>query len=119
MLDCAERVLPYFEASYPQDSRPRLAIEAGRAWVRGELPMWEARKLAFPTHAAAREVASNFTACAAARSTGQALAAAHVPTHAPHAATYAAKAVGYEGGDVKEERDWQYNHLLDLYNRGF
>jgi len=116
-LDCAERVLPYFENNYLQDDLPRLAIEAGRAWIRGELPMWEARKSAFPAHAAAREVASDLAACAAARSTGQALGAAHVPAHAPHAATYAAKAVGYAGGDALEERDWQYKHLLDLYSR--
>ena len=31
--DCAERVLPIFEARYPEDLRPRQAIEAARAWV--------------------------------------------------------------------------------------
>lgn len=54
-LDCAGRVLPYFEAKYPEDHRPRSAIEAGHAWVRGELSMWQARKSAFPAHDAARE----------------------------------------------------------------
>ena len=28
--DCAERVLPLFEAAYPEDDRPRRAIETGR-----------------------------------------------------------------------------------------
>ncbi|WP_349680547.1 putative immunity protein, partial [Methanoculleus sp. UBA208] len=32
--DCAERVLPLFEAAYPEDDRPRNAIEACRTWVR-------------------------------------------------------------------------------------
>jgi len=63
--DCAEHVLPYFEEKYPKDNRPRKAIEAGRAWVRGEIAMSEARTAAF---------------------------AAHVAGHAVHAATYAAKA---------------------------
>lgn len=34
--DCAEHVLPFFEEKHPQDDRPRKAIEAGRAWVRGK-----------------------------------------------------------------------------------
>ena len=30
-VDCAERVLPYFEEKYPEDNRPRRAIEALQA----------------------------------------------------------------------------------------
>lgn len=26
-IDCAERVLPYFEENYPEDQRPRQALE--------------------------------------------------------------------------------------------
>ena len=29
--ECAERALPYFAEKYPQDNRPRKAIEAVRA----------------------------------------------------------------------------------------
>ena len=116
-LDCAERVLPYFEDKYPDDNRPRLAIEAGRAWVRDELPMWEARKFALPAHASARTVATDLAACAAARSSGQALGTVHVADHAPHAATYAAKAAGYAKEDINIEREWQYSHLLELYQK--
>jgi hypothetical protein len=35
--DCAEHVLPIWEAAYPEDARPRLAIEAARAYARGEI----------------------------------------------------------------------------------
>ncbi|WP_407650192.1 putative immunity protein, partial [Deinococcus rhizophilus] len=35
--DDAGRVLPLFEATCPTDSRPREAIEAARAWARGEI----------------------------------------------------------------------------------
>lgn len=34
---CADDVLPLFEAKYPDDKRPRLAIEAKRKWLRGEI----------------------------------------------------------------------------------
>src|SRR5665647_614060 len=54
--DCAEHVLPYFEEQYPKDDRPRKAIEAARAWVRGEIALSEARAAAYaavPSDAAA------------------------------------------------------------------
>ncbi len=35
-LDCAERVLPIFERVYPGDDRPRLALEAARAYALGD-----------------------------------------------------------------------------------
>ena len=117
--DCAEHVLPYFEEKYPKDNRPRKAIEAGRAWVRGEIVMSEARTAAFATHAAARDT-NQAAACAAARAAGHAAATAHVAGHAVHAATYAAKAATYAAdpnnadANTAKERNWQYQHLLDL-----
>ena len=117
--DCAEQVLTYFEKKYSKDNRPRKAIEAGRAWVRGEIRMSEVRTAALAAHAAARET-NQASACAAARSAGQAAATAHVPGHAVHAATYAAKAATYAVDsqyaktNTEKERNWQYQHLLDL-----
>jgi hypothetical protein len=35
--------LRLFESSKPADSRPRAAIEQALAWVRGEIPMFQAR----------------------------------------------------------------------------
>lgn len=104
--ECAERVLPHFEAERPSDDRPRRAIEAGRAWVRGELRMTDARKAAFAAHAAARE-AGRPEAVAAARAAGHAAATAHVATHARHAANYAVAAAE----DEAAERTWQTEQL--------
>jgi hypothetical protein len=117
--DCAEHVLPYFEEKYPKDDRPRKAIEAGRAWARGEIKMSEARAAAFAAHAAARDT-NQAAACAVARATGHAAATAHVASHAVHAATYATKAATYAadptdaGVQTSEERIWQLQHLLKL-----
>jgi len=86
--ECAERVLHYFEKEYPRDDRPRKAIEAARAWVRGEIKVGEARAAAIAAHAAARD-AENPAARAAARAAGHAAATVHVAGHAPHAASYA------------------------------
>lgn len=90
-VESAERVLQHFEARHPDDDRPRKAIEAGRAWARGELAMTNARVAAFAAHAAARE-AEHPAARFAARAAGHAAATAHVAGHARHADAYAAKA---------------------------
>lgn len=124
--DCAERVLHYFEEKYPKDNRPRKAIEALRKWVKtGVFKMADIRRDSLAAHAAAREVKENDDAArfaarralSAARSAGQALATAHVPAHAIAAAIYAATAVRDATGSVEataKERDWQYQHLLNL-----
>ena len=110
--DCAEHVLPYFEGIYPEDDRPRKAIEAARAWERGDLPMVDARKAAFASHAAAR-AANNAAAQAAARAAGHAAATAHIADHARHAAAYAIKAAAAEitSNVATAESDWQYRRL--------
>jgi hypothetical protein len=119
--DCAERVLPYFEKNYPGDNRPRVAIEAGRAWARtGVFRMADVREAALAAHAAARDAGGEGAARSAARAAGHALATAHVPRHSIAAAVYAATAVrdGVETADadaaVTRERGWQYQRLLEL-----
>lgn len=111
--DCAERVLSLFEAEYPSDPRPRRAIDGARQWKNGSLSMIEARKLAFAAHAAARQSESK-AAIAAARSAGHAAATAHVPTHAPHAASYARNAKDAVGEDDEAEYLWQNLRLTAL-----
>ncbi|MFN8195906.1 MAG: hypothetical protein U0R80_16715 [Nocardioidaceae bacterium] len=86
----AEHVLPLFEAERPEDPRPREAIEAARAWVRGELPMMRARAAGGHAMAAARDLTG--AARHAAFAAGQAGAVAHVAAHELGAAAYAIKA---------------------------
>lgn len=120
--DCAERVLPYFENKCPKDDRPRKAVEACREWARtGMFKMADVRKVALAAHTAAREVEENSAARFAARATGQALATAHVPTHSIAAATYAVKSIRAADpqnaeDNIAKERNWQYQHLLELEN---
>jgi len=88
---CAGHVLPFFEAAAPGDDRPRRAIEAVRAWTRGETTWQEARMLAFAANAAARE--QRGAAREAAYAAGQAGAVGHVAAHELGAAAYAIRAV--------------------------
>lgn len=96
--ESAESVLAQFEDRHPRDERPRRAIEAGRAWARGELAMTKVREAALAAHAAARE-AGHPAAGFAARAAGQAAATAHVAGHARHAEAYAAKAAAAAIGE--------------------
>jgi hypothetical protein len=114
--DCAEHVLPCFEENYSEDDRPRQALEAGRAWARGELSVSQARDAALAAHAAAR-AADHAAARAAARAAGHAAATAHVAGHARHAAAYAVNAATAAaiptaaGTAAATERDWQCRRL--------
>jgi hypothetical protein len=114
--DCAERALPIFREKYPQEDVPGKAIAAARDWVSGKIDKRTARRAAFASHAAARNVAETPEAIAAARSTGHAAATAHVHKHALPAADYALKAIEAKSGPeaVKAERNWQYNRLIKL-----
>jgi hypothetical protein len=120
-IDCAERVLSHFEEKYPEDDRPRKAIEVCQAWINtGVFRMADIRKASLAAHAAAREVGEDNAARSAARAAGQAVATAHVPTHSIGAANYALQAIYRAASSsdadaaVAKERDWQYQHLLEL-----
>jgi hypothetical protein len=110
--DCAERVLPLFEARAPTDTRPRAAIDGLRAFAGGELRIGAVRALAAAAHAAAREVGDP-AAVAAARAAGQAAGVAHMAAHARGVA-YAAKAAGLAAPDdptaAADELGWQLRH---------
>lgn len=114
--DCAEHVLSFFTSRYPQDDRPRNAIETARAWSRGEITVQGAREAAFAAHTAARE-ASDPAARMAARAAGHAVATAHMADHELGAAAYAIKAVrlASKTSDAmiagKEECRWQHKQL--------
>jgi hypothetical protein len=123
-IDCAERVLPFFAGKFPEDPRPRDALDALRAWIAtGVFHMAVIRGASLGSHAAARDVGEDTPARSAARAAGQAVATAHVPTHSLGAAIYAQQAVwraadpGEADAAVTKERDWQYKHLLALRER--
>jgi hypothetical protein len=113
--ECAEHVLPLFEAECPDDERPRAAIEAIRAWVRGEMRMMDSRAAGGHAMGAARDLrgAARFAAYAA----GQAACVAHVAAHELGAAAYAIKAVrdaaasGEADAAGRAECAWQRSRL--------
>jgi thymidine phosphorylase len=114
---CAEHVLHYFEAVQPSDLRPRQAIEAVRAWVRGEIRMSESRAAGGRAMSAARPLSG--AARHAAYAAGQAGVVAHVAAHEIGAAAYAIKAARAAASRSESESagrlecGWQREQLVD------
>lgn len=119
--DCATRILHYYTTSFPQDPRPQQALQTLQDWIdTGAFNMAVIRKASLDAHAAAREVGADTPARSAARAAGQAVATAHVRTHALAAANYALQAV-HRASDpslaaeaVTQERRWQTQRLMAL-----
>ena len=115
--DCAEHVLPLFEAERPDDPRPRHAIEAARTWADGGAAMMATRAVGGHAMGAARDLrgAPRFAAYAA----GQAAVVAHVAEHDLGAAAYAIKAAmaaapaSTAEGTRRAECQWQRDRLPD------
>ncbi len=111
--DCAERVLPLFEAENVEDDRPRDAIARARAFSRGELDAAGEIRRRFVANRAAREVTSP-AAKAAAWAAGQASGVAHMGAHALGAAAYAVQAATLSTpGDGAVEAAWQIEHMSE------
>ena len=123
-LACIGRVLPGFEAKYPRERRPRRALDALREWLNsGVFRMATIRKASLDAHAAARAVEADDVARSVAHGAGQAVATAHVKTHAVAAALYAATAVRDRArprraaAAAERERAWQLRRLRSLITR--
>lgn len=99
--DCAERVLHVFESQYPDDDRPRKAIETARRYARGV--------------ASEEELDTARTAAWSAARSGSAARSAALSA-AWAAARSAAWAAGSAARTAAEaERDWQIEHLFNTY----
>jgi len=92
-IKIAEVVLPIFEDKYPEDNRPRKAIEAARLYLAGEIGIEELEAAA---GAAARAAA--YAAGAAARAAAYAGDAARAAAYAAAYAGDAARAAAYAAG---------------------
>jgi hypothetical protein len=119
--DCAERVLPLFEAKAPSDSRPREAIAGIRAFARGEKRAGQLRPLVWAAYAAARDVgdpvaaaAARAAGCAAATDSIHARATPHQEKHVLGSAMYGARARELSSVDDaaqgNEEIRWAIEH---------
>ncbi len=99
---CAEHVLHFFEDKYPEDNRPRKAIEAARVCINDK------------SGAAAWAAARAAWAAAGAAARDAAWAAAEAAWAAGDASWAAARAAG---AAADAETEWQTKILLELLNK--
>jgi hypothetical protein len=102
--ECAKRVLRHYEDRYPEDKRPREAIQAALKWAKDPT---EANRVAAAYAAAAIANAATAAAYAAAYAAADAAYAAYAYADAADAAADAAAA-------REKEREWQSDRLLKL-----
>jgi hypothetical protein len=110
--DCAERVLPLFEAEAPTETRARDGIARARLFARGETDAASQIRVRFVAGRAA-SAATSPVGAAAARAAGQASGVAHMGAHALGAAAYAARAAELTdpGRGGADELAWQVAHM--------
>lgn len=80
-LDCANTTLELFESKYPDEHRPRMALELCEEWSKGLIKMPAAKRAILDAHAVAKEI-SDEEFGALAHAIGHAGATVHVETHA-------------------------------------
>jgi hypothetical protein len=130
-IACAEHVLETFEKKYPDDKRPRKAIDAAKAWLQD--PTEENRSNAFDAHAAAYAAAHAAARVAAAYATTYTAAyAAYAAYAAAYTAAYAARPANADAytaaadvaavdaaADAYAERKWQADKIRELIPNPF
>jgi hypothetical protein len=121
-LDCAQKPLSLFEAKYPDELRPRRALELCEAWARGTIKMPEARRAILDAHALAKEI-DDKEFIAITHAIGHAGATVHVETHALGLVFYELTAivrkVGLKNCDlaVREKINYYYERLVYWQNK--
>jgi hypothetical protein len=110
--ECAKRVLRHYEDRYPEDKRPREAIQAALKWAKDPTEANRAAATAYAAYAASA-AATDAAAAAASAAAYDANAATNAAAYAAHAA-YAAYAAADASNARKKEREWQSDRLLKL-----
>ena len=115
-LELAEETVRQLEAKYPEDCRPREAVETARAWAKGEIKMPIAKRAILNCHAMAKELTdpADIARCHA---VGQACSVVHTEGHALGYPMYELTALVLEYGldycaDAVEAQVQQYTNRL-------
>ncbi len=119
-LDIAAESVAKLEEKYPDESRPREALKAVRAWAEGKIKMRLAQRKILDCHAFAKEINSKED-MALCHAIGQACAVVHTAGHAMGYPMYELSAIIYRLGiencvEAVEERKQEYIRKLFYWN---
>ena len=115
-IACAEHVLPIFEEKYPEDKRPRLALEAAKA---GKLTkeILEAAYAAVSAYCTAAYAAAAYAAAYYAAAAAADAAVAARSSHASSDYNAAACSSRAAAADYDAERQWQKKLLIKMLSK--
>ena len=119
-LDVAAESVAKMEEKYPDEPRPREALEAAQAWAEGKIKMRLAQRKILDCHAFAKEIDSK-EHIALCHAIGQACAVVHTAGHAMGYPMYELSAIVYRLGmehcaDAVEQRKQEYMNKLFYWN---
>lgn len=111
-LDCGTIFSDIYKGYFPEDGRPKAALDIAREWSKGNVKMPVAKKAIHAVHNAASE--SGVPAAeAAARAVGHATATVHVRTHAMGLVYYGLTSVAYASNNNKKKINGMLETLTD------
>lgn len=119
-FDFASESIAKFEEKYPEEKRPREALEKAKDWASGKIKMHLAQRKILDCHAVTKEM-ENKEDIAICHSIGQAYAVVHTARHAIGYALYDLTALIYKYGienckDVVEQRKQEYIEKIKYWN---
>ena len=119
-FDFASESIAKFEEKYPEEKRPREALEKAKNWASGKIKMHLAQRKILDCHAVTKEM-ENKEDIAICHSIGQACAVVHTARHAIGYALYDLTALIYKYGienckDVVEQRKQEYIEKIRYWN---
>lgn len=115
-LDFAEEIVKKLEIKYPNENRPRNALEATKLWASGKIKIPIAKREILSCHAFAKEI-SNQEDIALCHAVGQACSVVHTSGHAIGLPIYELTSIVYKLGvencaDSVEKRKQEYIERL-------
>lgn len=119
-FDFASESIAKFEEKYPEEKRPREALEKAKDWASGKIKMHLAQRKILDCHAVTKEM-ENKEDIAICHSIGQVCAVVHTARHAIGYALYDLTALIYKYGienckDVVEQRKKEYIEKIRYWN---
>lgn len=107
-----EHFLPVYEEAFPEDQRPRAALEAANGWLNKTIKLADAKKIIHEAGTAAKEADESPAAQAAARAVLVAASVITTPTGALGMTFYGAAAIVYHKAGLLESPE-VYNQLAE------
>ena len=112
-LELAAESVAELEEKYPDETRPREALEAARAWAEGKIKMRLAQRKILNCHAFTKELDSKVD-IALCHAVGQACAVVHTAGHAMGYPMYELSAIVYRLGveNCQEAVEWRKQEYI-------